>query len=560
MAQTKGILHGIRVVDLTRMLSGPYCTMMLSDHGAEVIKIESGAGDSSRQNGPFRADDPDQDWAGYFVSLNRSKKSVCLDLKTPEGKAKFRNLVKTADVLVENFRPGVMERLDLSFESLAEINPRLVYAAIRGFGDPRSGESPYYDWPSYDVVAQAMGGIMSLTGQDADSFTKVGPGVGDIFSGMVMAFGIMAALRHAEATGSGQFVDLAMYDAVLSLCERAVYLKDFSGAVAGPEGNNHPFLAPFGLFTAKDGAIAIGIVEDKFWQILAAAMDQDNLASDPNFATRAARAKNKDEVNSLVETWSKKHTKAELSTMLGGKIPFGPLNSVKDIFADPHVAKRNMLAQVPNPDHQKAPWTVAANPLRFSASKSPMPASPPRLGEHSAEYIHPDHPKKAPTFNPAALRSAFGKFATGITIITTCQSDGTPRGITANSFTSVSLDPPMLLICIAKSAFSKSVFSECEHFVVNILSDAQKDLSMLFATKSAEKFEQAEYEKSINAMPVLKGTLANFICQRRKSVDAGDHLVIFGEVIDFRSRTGSPLLYFGGEYCSIDHGATDEGR
>lgn len=556
MAQTKGILHGIRVVDLTRMLSGPYCTMMLSDHGAEVIKIESGAGDSSRQNGPFRADDPNQEWAGYYVSLNRSKKSVCIDLKTPEGKERFRNLVKTADVLVENFRPGVMERLDLSFESLAEINPRLVYAAIRGFGDPRSGESPYSDWPSYDVVAQAMGGIMSLTGPDPDSFTKVGPGVGDIFSGMVMAFGIMAALRHAEATGSGQFVDLAMYDAVLSLCERAVYLNDFSGVIPGPEGNNHPFLAPFGLFKAKDGAIAIGIVEDKFWQILAGAMGRDNLASDPKFATRAARAEHKDQVNTLVEAWSKKHTKAEISTMLGGKIPFGPLNSIKDIFADPHVAKRNMLAQVPNPDNQAAPWTVAASPLRFSASKSPPLTSPPRLGEHNAEYLSHDPNKTAHPFDPRALRTAFGKFATGITIITTCQSDGTPRGITANSFTSVSLDPPMLLICIAKSAFSKSVFSECEHFAVNILSEAQQDLSALFATKAADKFDQADYEKSLKGMPVLNGTLANFICQRQKSVDAGDHLVIFGEVIDFHARTGSPLLYFGGEYCSIDQGTT----
>ncbi|MCB2122189.1 MAG: CoA transferase, partial [Rhodobacteraceae bacterium] len=162
-----GILNGIRVLDLSRMLSGPYCTMMLADHGAEVIKIEDRLGDTSRQNGPFRDDDPTHDWAGYYVSLNRSKKSVQLDLKTSEGKAAFRALAATADVVVENFRPGVMERLGLSYESLAEANPRLVYAAIRGFGDPRSGESPYQDWPAYDVVAQAMGGLVALTGPDA---------------------------------------------------------------------------------------------------------------------------------------------------------------------------------------------------------------------------------------------------------------------------------------------------------------------------------------------------------------------------------------------------------
>ena len=552
MPQTKGILNGIRVLDLSRMLSGPYCTMMLSDHGAEVIKIESGTGDSSRLNGPFRKDDLKQDWAGYFVSLNRSKKSVEINLKSKEGKAAFLSLVTSADVVVENFRPGVMERLGLSFETLSELNPRLVYAAIRGFGDPRSGKSPYSDWPSYDVVAQAMGGVMSMTGPDADSFTKVGPGVGDIFSGMVMAFGILAALRLAEATGEGQFVDVAMYDAVLSLCERAVYLNDFNGTTPGPEGNNHPFLAPFGLFKAKDGAVAIGVVEDKFWQILAYAMGGDALCRNAKFATRAARAEHKDALNSLVETWTKAHTKAELSAILGSKIPFGPLNSITDIMDDPHVLERSMLAQVSNPDSPNAPWTVASNPLRFSASKLPPLESPPRLGQHNAQYLSPDPEKAVRKFDPSTLRSAFGKFATGVTIITTCQSNGTPRGITANSFTSVSLDPPILLICIAKSALSKSVFSECEHFGVNILRSTQKDVSALFASKSIEKFDKVDYEKSLHGTPVIKEPLANFVCRRQKSVDAGDHLVIFGEVIDFRSNDGSPLLYFNGDYCSID--------
>ena len=182
-----GILHGVRVLDLTRMLSGPYATMMLADHGAEVVKIEDRAGDTSRANGPFRDDDLGHDWAGYFVSLNRSKKSIALDLKTEADKADFRALVAVADVVVENFRPGVMERLGLSYESLAQINPRLVYAAVRGFGDPRSGASPYADWPSYDVVAQAMGGLISLTGPDADTPTKAGPGIGDVFADQVLA-------------------------------------------------------------------------------------------------------------------------------------------------------------------------------------------------------------------------------------------------------------------------------------------------------------------------------------------------------------------------------------
>ena len=220
----RGILSGIRVLDFSRMLSGPYCTMMLADHGAEVIKIEGPEGDTSRTNGPYRADDPDHQWAGYFISLNRGKKSLMLDLKNSEARAAACALARQSHVVVENFRPGVMERLGLGYEELARENPSLVYAAIRGFGDPRSGASPYANWPSYDVVAQAMGGLMAMTGEDRDHPMKTGPGIGDIFTGMMMAFAIIAAVRHAERTGKGQFVDIAMYDAMISLCERMVYL------------------------------------------------------------------------------------------------------------------------------------------------------------------------------------------------------------------------------------------------------------------------------------------------------------------------------------------------
>ena len=518
MPQTNGILNGIRVLDLSRMLSGPYCTMMLSDHGAEVIKIESGTGDSSRLNGPFRKDDPKQEWAGYFVSLNRSKKSVDIDLKSQEGKEAFLSLVTSADVVVENFRPGVMERLGLSYETLSELNHRLVYAAIRGFGDPRSGKSPYSDWPSYDVVAQAMGGVMSLTGPDAVSFTKVGPGIGDIFSGMVMAFGIMAALRHAEATGEGQFVDVAMYDAVLSLCERAVYLHDFNGTTPGPEGNNHPFLAPFGLFKAKDGAVAIGVVEDKFWQILADTMGGDSLCSNANFATRAARAEHKDALNSLVETWTKAHTKAELSAMLGGKIPFGPLNSITDIVADPHVAKevclRRCLTLIAK--RLRGPWPQTLCGFQLLNHRRLYHRH--GLASTTSNTLSPDPGKSGAQINliSATCAAPLANLPPELPSSPPARSDGTPRGITANSFTSVSLDPPMLLICIAKSAFSRSAFSECEHFGVNILRSTQQDISALFASKSAEKFDKADYEKSLHGTPVIKETSRQFRLQKAK--------------------------------------------
>lgn len=542
-----GILAGIRVLDLSRMLSGPYATMMLADHGAEVIKIEDAHGDTSRSSGPFRDDDPGHDWAGYFVSLNRSKKSLVLDLKTEAGKATLRHLVRSADVLVENFRPGVMERLGLSYEALSEINPRLVYAAIRGFGDPRTGASPYGTWPAHDVVAQAMGGLISVTGPDAAHPTKIGPGIGDVFAGMVAAFGILAALRLAEATGKGQFLDVAMYDAMLSLCERLVCQHDFDGSVPGPEGNGHPLFAPFGLFPASDGLVAIGVVDDAFWRDLAAVMGRPALGTDPAYATRAARRVNMVAVNAMVTDWSAGHSIAELTGLLGGRIPFGPVNDIKAIFADPHVAARGMIASIPHPEPGLRPWRVAANPLRFADAPTPAPTAPSRLGADQALANR----AAAPQIDPRALRNAFGAFATGVTVITTRQADGTPRGFTANSFTSVSLDPPLLLVCLAKSAHSAGVFAQAPHFAVNILAEDQKAVSGLFASRTADKFQHCAWSPGPAGMPILSGSLAQFTCARHRLVDAGDHLILIGRVTDFAVGDGQPLGYFRGNYFSI---------
>ena len=389
----RGILAGIRVLDFSRMLSGPYCTMMLADHGAEVIKVEGPEGDTSRSNGPWRADDETHNWAGYFVSLNRGKKSIMLDLKSEEAKATVRLLVRSCHVVVENFRPGVMERLGLGYEALAKLNPALVYAAIRGFGDPRSGESPYVDWPSYDVVAQAMGGLMSMTGADRDHPMKTGPGVGDVFAGMMLAFAILAAVRHAERTGQGQFVDIAMYDAMLSLCERLIYLYDMEGKVAEPAGNGHPLLAPFGLFPAADGWVSIGVVDDSFWRELTRVMARPDLLADQRLATKSGRRAHQIEVNDAVSSWTRTRSKAELSALLGGRLPFGPVNDARDIFSDPHVSARGMIAEVPHPEPGHQAWRVAANPVRFSLTPAIPPATPPRLGEHN-DLLAPTKPHK----------------------------------------------------------------------------------------------------------------------------------------------------------------------
>jgi len=545
------ILKGLRVLDLSRMLSGPYCTMHLADHGAEVIKIEAGSGDTSRGNGPYRDDDPDHNWAGYFVSLNRGKKSIRLDLKTEQGKEHFRALAATTDVIVENFRPGVMDRLGLSYETLAAANPKLVYAAIRGFGDPRTGTSPYADWPSYDVVAQAMGGLMSITGPDADSPTKTGPGVGDIFTGMMMAFGIMVALREADATGKGQFVDLAMYDAMISLCERMVYLHDFTGQVPGPEGNGHPFLSPFGLYPASDGHVALGIVDDAFWRRLTELMGKPDLGTDSRFATRSARAASAAEIDRLVSSWSSTLSKAQLTETLGGQVPFGPLNTIEDIARDPHVMARGMLAKVNGPEADTSPWTVAANPLRFGAHGHGALDAPPALGADNTMLETLSQPTPMTSDTKRALRDAFGRFATGVTVVTTRQPDGTPRGFTANSFTSVSLDPPLLLICIAKAAHSCDTFAGCTHFTVNILADDQKEVSGLFASRSSEKFETVKWHPNAQDMPVIKGALASFGCAQHRLVDAGDHLILIGRVLDFETSDGDPLGYYKGAYFDI---------
>jgi crotonobetainyl-CoA:carnitine CoA-transferase CaiB-like acyl-CoA transferase len=383
--QNTGALEGVRVIDLTRMLSGPFCTMLLGDQGAEVIKIEPFEGDTTRSHGPYREDDPKRLFGGYFQSVNRNKKSIVLDLKTNDAREVVLRLVKTAHVLVENFRPGVMERLGLGYETLNAINPRLVYAAIRGFGDPRSGKSPYQDWPAYDVVAQAMGGVIGVTGFP-DQPVKVGPGLGDILPGTMTAFGIAVALRHAERTGQGQFLDVSMYDSVLSLCERAIYQHSFADLVPGPEGQAHPFFVPFGLFPASDGWIAIACPNDMFFGNLAQAMEKPDLARDARGETKAARAKNRAFINDAVTAWTRRHTKAELKEKLGGRVPFGPVNTASDIFGDEHLRAREMLAEVEHPG-SNAPSVIAGTPVKLQGTPGGVRRRAPYLGEHTGDLL-----------------------------------------------------------------------------------------------------------------------------------------------------------------------------
>ena len=373
-----GALKDLKVLDLTMMLAGPFSTMLLADQGATVIKIEPpGGGDMTRTVNLKKGQD--MPFGGYFQSVNRNKLSIALDLKSEEGKGVLRRLVRDADVLVENYRVGVMDRLGLSYESLARINPRLVYASIRGFGDPRTGKSPYAEWPAFDVIAQAMGGIMGITGPDRNTPLKIGPGVGDIIPAMLTAFGILAAVRHAERTGEGQYVDVGMYDAILAVCERIVYQHSYDGVIPGPEGNAHPLLCPFGLFPAKDGWVSIACPQDHFWKILAENMGRPELGEDERYALNAARVARNAEVVELVSAWTRTLTKKELSGFLGGKIPFGPVNNVTDIFNDPHTAVREMLPEVEQPGKGKV--RIAGTPVRMSKTKGGVARRGALLGE-----------------------------------------------------------------------------------------------------------------------------------------------------------------------------------
>jgi crotonobetainyl-CoA:carnitine CoA-transferase CaiB-like acyl-CoA transferase len=367
-----GPLDGVKVVDLTAMLAGPYATMLLADLGADVVKIESEHGDGTRGVGPFRKGDGPTGLSGYFQSVNRGKRSVVIDLKSPAGRDHLLELVRVADVVAENFSAGVMDRLGLSYETLQQENPRLVYAAI-----------------------QAMGGFLSITGTLEGTPIKSGPGIGDLFPAALLALGVVSAVLHAHRTGEGQFVDVAMYDAVLSLCERMVYQHSYTGAVPVPLGNGHPLLCPFDIFPTKDGWIAIAAPHDRHWQIIAETIGRPDMATDARFLHNIDRSRHAAEVRAVLETWLAGRTTRETVDALGGRVPVGPVNDVAAIFTDPHVAARSMLLTVPQPGSD-TPVTIAGQPLKFTRTPGHISQRAPLLGEHDlnailAEWTRPEH-------------------------------------------------------------------------------------------------------------------------------------------------------------------------
>jgi len=381
-----GPLAGIRVIDVTQALSGPFCTMLLADLGADVIKIEPPTGDMTRFGGPFTREDSENAYGGYFASINRNKRSVVLDLKADGGRDALLRLIDRADAFVENSKAGVLDRLGVGYDIMHERNPRLVYAAIRGFGDPRTGTSPYLDWPAFDVVAQAMGGIAGITGTAEGETFRCGASVGDIYPATLAAVGINAALLHAARTGEGQFLDVAMYDGVLALCETIVYRYSYTGQVPRPTGNGHPSLSPFDLFPTADGFCAVAAPTDKHWALLCDIVGRPDLLDDDRTRTNRERVANASFVREVISAWTKAQNTAEIVAALAGRVPVGPVQAADDIFDDPHVQARQMLVEVPQPDGSR-PVVLPAPPIKLTATPAGVYRRPPRLGEHTDEVL-----------------------------------------------------------------------------------------------------------------------------------------------------------------------------
>jgi crotonobetainyl-CoA:carnitine CoA-transferase CaiB-like acyl-CoA transferase len=381
-----GSLDGVSVVDLSHMLSGPYCTMLLADHGAEVVKVEPIAGDGARRFGPFPPGAPDRwGYGGYFQSVNRGKRSVAVDLKQPEGREVVRRLVAAADVLVENFRPGVMDRLGLSYESLRADNPGLVYAAIRGFGDPRTGLGTRGDLPAFDLNAQALGGFMSVTGAEGEP-TKAGPGIGDIFPAVLCSFGIVSALRHRDRTGEGQYLDVAMYDALVALCERIVYQYSYTGQVPQGQGNEHPLLSVYGVYPTSDGRVTIAAPSDDLSARLFRRIGRPEMAADERFATVGARLDNAAELRVVIEGWTRARTTGEVVESLAGVVAVGAVQDAAAVVTDPHLRARAMTVPVEHPHHPD-PVTVAGVPVKMTRSPGAVRDRAPLLGEHARAIL-----------------------------------------------------------------------------------------------------------------------------------------------------------------------------
>jgi crotonobetainyl-CoA:carnitine CoA-transferase CaiB-like acyl-CoA transferase len=370
-------LSGLRIIDLTRVISGPFCTMLLGDLGADVIKVEIPEGDALRTQGAGR-----DGLSWYFASFNRNKRSITLDLKSPEGKARFEALIAGADALVENFRPGVLARLGYDEARLQELRPGLITCAISGFGP----DGPYRDRPAFDFIAQAMSGFMSVNGQRDDPPLRSGLPISDLVAGLYGALGVTAALLGRERTGRPERVDVSLTTSMVSLLAYVASHYFATGEVLPRSGNDHPISAPYGLFRACDGDIAIAPSDDTFFGRLMDALELGEYKSDPDFANNMLRVKHRTRLNALVSAKLAERDCAHWIALLNkAGVPCGPVYSVDGVFADPQMQSQKMAIDVEHPGHGTV--RMLGFPIRLSESPCRVRYPAPKLGEHNAEVF-----------------------------------------------------------------------------------------------------------------------------------------------------------------------------
>ena len=373
-----GPLKGIQVLDLTRILAGPYATMILRDLGAEVIKIEQpGVGDEARGIGPFK-----NDFSLYFMSINRGKKSLTLNLKSPRGKEIFMELVKKSDLLVENFRPGTMKKLGLDYESLKAHHPSLLYAACSGFGQT----GPYATRGAYDMIIQGMGGIISITGEPNRPPVRVGTSIGDLTAALFTTIGVLSALRHRDQIGEGQFIDVGMLDCQVAILENAMVRYLSNGEIPQPLGQRHPTITPFEAFESADGYVVIAMGNDVLWGKFCEHVNRRELIDDERFRTNALRTEHHDELFPILAEIMRQRTTAQWTEELEEiGVPCGPVNTIDKVASDPQVRAREMIVEV---DHEMTGRIgIPGIPIKLSETPGRVDAPAPNLGEHTVEVL-----------------------------------------------------------------------------------------------------------------------------------------------------------------------------
>lgn len=374
----KGLLDGVRVLDMTRVLAGPYCGMMLADMGAEVIKIElPGRGDDSRKNGPFVNGE-----SAYYMNLNRNKRGMTLNLKSEEGKRIFKELVKQSDIVLENYRPGVMKRLGLDYEELKKINPAIVYGAVSGFGQ----YGPYSSRPGYDILGQAMSGLMSTSGWPGGAPTRTGTAMSDVLGGVSCCIGVLAAYINRLKTGEGEMVDVSLVDATVSSLEIINMIYLCTGRIPSRIGNRYEAIYPYDSFQAKDGMVIIACGNDKLYNSLKGVLQIPEM-EDEMFASNADRVKNHAPLKEIVERWTcEREIDDIVETLLAAGIPSGPINTIDRVTRDPHIAgAREMFVDLEHP--VAGPMKLTGNQIKLTNHPVQIDRPAPTLGQHTEEIL-----------------------------------------------------------------------------------------------------------------------------------------------------------------------------